>query len=213
MDGPNESHATTDRPRSRLTSPSMPKARPLRAPPAGVPTRLITDPARTDNREQPMGERTSKNALYAEFAAVGKTLGNPKRLELLDLLAQGPRSVEDLATSADLGMSTCSAHLHSLREAGLATARRDGKRVFTPSPATTSPPCGTTCAVSPSSTARTPNQHAAPTWDPKTPRPSTPTSCCVASRSETSSSSTCAPSRVRRQPPPRRRPHPTRPAR
>lgn len=77
-----------------------------------------------------MGDRASKDALYAEFAAVGKTLGNPKRLELLDLLAQGPRSVEELAASADLGMSTCSAHLQSLREAGLATARREGKRIY-----------------------------------------------------------------------------------
>jgi len=77
-----------------------------------------------------MGDRAAKDALYAEFAAVGKSLGNPKRLELLDLLAQGARSVEDLAASAGLGMSTCSAHLQTLREAGLVTARRDGKRIF-----------------------------------------------------------------------------------
>lgn len=77
-----------------------------------------------------MGDRRSKDALYAEFAAVGKVLGNPKRLELLDLLAQGPRSVEDLASAAELGMSTCSAHLQSLREAGLVDTRRDGKRIF-----------------------------------------------------------------------------------
>ena len=66
-----------------------------------------------------MGDRVAKDALYAEFAAVGKVLGSPKRLELLDLLAQGPRSVEELAAAADLGMSTCSAHLQTLREAGL----------------------------------------------------------------------------------------------
>ena len=77
-----------------------------------------------------MGDRAAKDALYAEFAAVGKSLGNPKRLELLDLLAQGARSVEDLAASAGLGMSTCSAYLQTLREAGLVTARRDGKRIF-----------------------------------------------------------------------------------
>ena len=77
-----------------------------------------------------MGERTAKEALYAEFAAVGKVLGNPKRLELLDLLAQGPRSVEDLAAAAAVGMSTCSAHLQTLREAGLVEPRREGKRVF-----------------------------------------------------------------------------------
>lgn len=77
-----------------------------------------------------MGERAAKDGLYAEFAAVGKVLGNPKRLELLDLLAQGPRSVEDLAAAAAVGMSTCSAHLQTLREAGLVEPRRDGKRIF-----------------------------------------------------------------------------------
>ena len=77
-----------------------------------------------------MGERTAKEALYVEFAAVGKVLGHPKRLELLDLLAQGPRSVEDLASAAAVGMSTCSAHLHTLREAGLVETRREGKRIF-----------------------------------------------------------------------------------
>ena len=77
-----------------------------------------------------MGDRAAKDALYAEFAAVGKVLGNPKRLELLDLLAQGPRSVEELADAAELGMSTCSAHLQNLREAGLAQSRREGKRIY-----------------------------------------------------------------------------------
>ena len=41
-----------------------------------------------------MGERDGKDALFAEFAAVGKVLGHPKRLELIDLLSQGPRSVD-----------------------------------------------------------------------------------------------------------------------
>ncbi len=77
-----------------------------------------------------MGDRASKDALFAEFAAVGKVLGNPKRLELLDLLAQGPRSVDDLASAAELGMSTCSAHLQTLREAGLVETRREGKRIY-----------------------------------------------------------------------------------
>ena len=77
-----------------------------------------------------MGDRASKDALFAEFAAVGKSLGNPKRLELLDLLSQGPRSVESLAGAAGLGMSTCSAHLQTLREAGLVESRREGKRIY-----------------------------------------------------------------------------------
>jgi rhodanese-related sulfurtransferase/DNA-binding HxlR family transcriptional regulator len=77
-----------------------------------------------------MGDRAAKAALYREFAVVGKALGNPGRLELLDLLAQGPRSVEDLAEAAELAMSTCSAHLQTLREAGLVETRRDGKRIY-----------------------------------------------------------------------------------
>jgi rhodanese-related sulfurtransferase len=77
-----------------------------------------------------MGDRAAKNALFAEFAAVGKVLGNPTRLELLDLLAQGPRSVDDLASAAAIGVSTCSAHLQNLREAGLVESRRDGKRIY-----------------------------------------------------------------------------------
>ena len=77
-----------------------------------------------------MGDRAAKDALFAEFAAVGKALASPKRLELLDLLAQAPRSVDDLAAAADLAVSTCSAHLQTLREAGLTTTRRSGKRVY-----------------------------------------------------------------------------------
>ena len=77
-----------------------------------------------------MGDLARKDALFAEFAAVGKVLGNAKRLELLDLLSQGSRSVESLADAADLGMSTCSAHLQTLREAGLVESRRDGRRIF-----------------------------------------------------------------------------------
>ena len=77
-----------------------------------------------------MGDHSSKDALFTEFAAVGKVLGNPKRLELLDLLTQGPRSVEDLAATASLGMSTCSAHLQTLRVAGLVEPRREGKRIY-----------------------------------------------------------------------------------
>ena len=77
-----------------------------------------------------MGDRAAKDALFAEFAAVGKVLGNPKRLELLDLLAQGPRSVDELASAAEIAISTCSAHLQTLRETGMVTSRRAGKRIY-----------------------------------------------------------------------------------
>lgn len=77
-----------------------------------------------------MGDRPGKDALFGEFAAVGKVLGHPARLELLDLLSQGERSVDELASAASLATSTCSAHLQGLREAGLVVSRREGKRVF-----------------------------------------------------------------------------------
>lgn len=76
-----------------------------------------------------MGDKARKSELFEEFARVGKALGNGKRLELLDLLTQGERSVETLAAAAGLGLSTTSAHLQALRQAGLVTTRRDGNRI------------------------------------------------------------------------------------
>lgn len=76
-----------------------------------------------------MGDKARKSELFEEFARVGKALANGKRLELLDLLSQGERSVETLAAAAGLGLSTASAHLQSLRHAGLVTTRRDGNRI------------------------------------------------------------------------------------
>lgn len=76
-----------------------------------------------------MGDRDRKDALFAEFARVGKALANPKRLELLDLLAQSERPVEALARAAGLSVTLTSAHLQTLRQAGLLAARRDGTRV------------------------------------------------------------------------------------
>jgi DNA-binding transcriptional ArsR family regulator len=73
-----------------------------------------------------MNRREAKSTLYEVFARVGKGLANPKRLELLDLLAQGERSVESLASAAGLGMSTASTHLQSLKDAGLVVSRREG---------------------------------------------------------------------------------------
>ncbi|WP_407792083.1 metalloregulator ArsR/SmtB family transcription factor (plasmid) [Streptomyces sp. L7] len=77
-----------------------------------------------------MGDQVRKSELFEEFARVGKALGSGKRLELLDLLAQGPRSVESLASAACLRLSTASAHLQALRQAGLVTTRRDGTRIY-----------------------------------------------------------------------------------
>lgn len=76
-----------------------------------------------------MGDREMKSALFEQFARVGKALGNGKRLELIDLLAQGERTVESLANAAGLGLTTASAHLQTLKQAGLVTTRREGTRI------------------------------------------------------------------------------------
>lgn len=77
-----------------------------------------------------LGDREHKTALFDQFARVGKALASGKRLELLDLLAQGERDVASLAAAADLGITTASAHLQTLRQANLVTTRRDGTRVL-----------------------------------------------------------------------------------
>lgn len=77
-----------------------------------------------------VGSRTAKNDLHEVFAQVGKALANPHRIELLDLLAQGERSVDVLASRADISLALASAHLQGLRRAGLVLARRDGNRIL-----------------------------------------------------------------------------------
>ena len=76
-----------------------------------------------------MGSRAFKDSLYAEFAVLGKALANPHRLELLDLLAQGERSVEELAKEAALSLANASAHLQVLRRARLVEAEKQGLNV------------------------------------------------------------------------------------
>lgn len=76
-----------------------------------------------------MGDPQRKAALYDAFARTGKALSSGKRLELLDLLAQGERTVDALARAAGLNLTTASAHLQALKQAGLVATRRDGVRV------------------------------------------------------------------------------------
>ncbi len=73
-----------------------------------------------------MNSRAFKDQLYAEFAAMAGALANPHRLELLDLLAQGERSVDDLAREANLSVTNTSAHLQVLRRARLVAADKRG---------------------------------------------------------------------------------------
>jgi rhodanese-related sulfurtransferase/DNA-binding transcriptional ArsR family regulator len=74
-------------------------------------------------------DRAAKDELDAQFARVGRALANPHRVELLDLLAQGERSVEVLATRAAITVGLASSHLQALRRAGLVTTRRDRTRI------------------------------------------------------------------------------------
>jgi rhodanese-related sulfurtransferase/DNA-binding transcriptional ArsR family regulator len=77
-----------------------------------------------------MVDRGAKTALFDQFARVGKALASGKRLELLDLLAQGERTVDALAKSAGLGLTTASAHLQTLKQANLVATRREGTKIF-----------------------------------------------------------------------------------
>lgn len=74
-------------------------------------------------------ERTAKIALNEQFARIGKALASPRRIELLDLLAQGERPVESLAAGSDMSVALASSHLQALRAARLVEARREGQRV------------------------------------------------------------------------------------
>ncbi|WP_327312657.1 ArsR/SmtB family transcription factor [Streptomyces sp. NBC_01235] len=79
-----------------------------------------------------MAETTTAGAkarLYDAFAASGKALASGKRLELLDLLAQGERTVDALAKAAGLNLTTASAHLQTLKQAGFVATRREGVRI------------------------------------------------------------------------------------
>ncbi len=71
-----------------------------------------------------------KQDLYAQFARVGKALGNAHRLALLDYIAQSERSVEDLSKVAGLTVANTSQHLQQLRQAGLVSTRRQGLKVY-----------------------------------------------------------------------------------
>jgi rhodanese-related sulfurtransferase len=77
-----------------------------------------------------MSERSLKDLLYEQVARIGKSLASPKRLELIELLAQGEKSVETLAAQAGIDMGLASAHLKALREARLVTTRREGKYIY-----------------------------------------------------------------------------------
>jgi rhodanese-related sulfurtransferase/DNA-binding transcriptional ArsR family regulator len=71
-----------------------------------------------------------KQSLFTQFARVGKTLSNGNRLELLEFLAQGERSVEQLSKVANLTVANTSQHLQQLRHAGMVSCRKEGLKVY-----------------------------------------------------------------------------------
>jgi len=73
-----------------------------------------------------MDKRAFKDAIYEQLARVGKSVSSPMRLELLDLLGQGPRSVEALARETNQSIANVSQHLQVLRSARLVDAQKDG---------------------------------------------------------------------------------------
>ena len=77
-----------------------------------------------------MSSKSVKTLLFAEFARVSKALGSGNRLELLEFLAQGERSVDALAGLSGLSVANTSRHLQVLRQAGLVAARKEGQFVY-----------------------------------------------------------------------------------
>jgi rhodanese-related sulfurtransferase/DNA-binding HxlR family transcriptional regulator len=76
-----------------------------------------------------MSSRQSKDALFEAIAVMGKAFASPRRLALIDLLAQGPRSVEELARASGQSTANASQHLQALHASGVVTRERDGTRV------------------------------------------------------------------------------------
>lgn len=77
-----------------------------------------------------MSSSDFKHSLFTQFARVGKALSSASRLELLEFIAQGERTVDILATLSGLSVANTSQHLQQLRQTGLLTARKEGQRVY-----------------------------------------------------------------------------------
>jgi rhodanese-related sulfurtransferase len=76
-----------------------------------------------------MGGRNAKQALFEAISLMGKAFSSPRRLELLDFLAQAPRSVEELAEASGQSIANTSQHLKALHAAGMVSRSREGTRV------------------------------------------------------------------------------------
>jgi rhodanese-related sulfurtransferase/DNA-binding transcriptional ArsR family regulator len=77
-----------------------------------------------------MGDRAAKDALYDGFAEIAKALGSGRRCEIVDLLAQGERRVEEIADEIEQTVANTSHHLRAMARTGLVTTRREGTRIY-----------------------------------------------------------------------------------
>jgi DNA-binding transcriptional ArsR family regulator len=93
--------------------------------------------------------REFKNRLYGQFARIGKALSSAHRLEMLELLAQGERTVDSLAGEMGLSLASTSQHLQALRHASLVASRKAGLFVHYRRPTRRSTTCAARSAVSP----------------------------------------------------------------
>lgn len=91
----------------------------------GALTRLVASPTM-----RVMADRAAKDALFDAFAEVAKALSSGRRAEIVELLAQGERSVEEIATEIEQSVANTSHHLRAMARAGVVTTRRDGTRIF-----------------------------------------------------------------------------------
>src|SRR5215467_5468737 len=77
-----------------------------------------------------MGDRAAKDALYDGFAEIAKALGSGRRCEIVDLLAQGERRVDEIADEIEQSVANTSHHLRAMARAGMVTTRREGTRIY-----------------------------------------------------------------------------------
>jgi rhodanese-related sulfurtransferase len=90
----------------------------------------LEDETGSGRREVQVAGRAAKDALFDGFATVAKALGNGRRAEIVDLLLQAERSVEEIAVEIEQSVANTSQHLQQLLRAGLVSTRRDGPRIY-----------------------------------------------------------------------------------
>src|SRR5688572_25633725 len=90
----------------------------------------MIDNGRFSRHDEPIGDRAAKDSLFEGFAEMAKALASGRRVEIVDVLAQGERSVEEIASEIDQSVANTSHHLRALARVGLLVTRRDGTRIY-----------------------------------------------------------------------------------